>query len=179
MSVYLHLADGFEEIEALAVTDILRRGGVDVDLVSVMGRDLVVGAHEIKLEADLLFEEADYSTCEMIILPGGMGFQILAAHEGLCAKIKEFAAADKWLAAICASPSVLAGCGVLEGKNATIYVGMEDMLAGAVYSPDRVVVDGKIVTSKGPSTALDFGYTLLEILKGKEAADQIKKDMLY
>ncbi len=179
MSVFVHLADNFEEIEALAVVDILRRGGVDVSLVSVTGHKQIVGAHGIKVTADILFEDADYDTCEMIVLPGGSGFVTLRAHDGLGEKIQAFAAAGKWVSAICASPAVLAARGVLDGKKATIYAGMEDLLTGAIYSPERVVIDGNIITSKGPCTALDFGYTLLGLLKGQEKAEEIKAEMLY
>ena len=121
MSVYVHLATGFEELEALSPVDVLRRGGVDVKTVSVTGEKTVVGSHGIPVTADLLFSEADYENCEMIVLPGGLpGATNLGAHEGLCGKIREFFSAGKYTAAICAAPMVFGALGILEGKKATI-----------------------------------------------------------
>ena len=120
--IFIHLAEGFEEIEAITAADVLRRAGLDTRLVSVTGNRAVTGTHGIVLEADMLFEEADYSECNMIVLPGGLpGAYNLRDHQGLEKKIKEFASEGKGIAAICAAPLVLGAHGILEGKKATIY----------------------------------------------------------
>lgn len=177
--VYVHLAEGFEEIEALTVVDVLRRADIPVKTVSVTGNKMVKGAHAIIVESDLLFEDADYENCEMIVLPGGLpGTTNLAKHEGLVRNIKAFGAEEKWLAAICAAPSVLGNLSMLEGKKATIYPGLEAKLLGAKPSGDRVVQDGKFITSKGPGTAIDFALKLVEVLKNKQASDAVRAAML-
>lgn len=179
MSVYVHLADGFEEIEALCAVDVLRRGGVDVKTVSVMEHRLVKGAHGIAVEADLLFSAADYADCGMIVLPGGMpGAKNLQNHSGLREKISEFAEKGKWLAAICAAPMVFGAMGLLAGRRAVCYPGMESTLSGAVPCDDPVVVDGNFITGKGPGLALEFALTLLEVLSGSGRASEVRADML-
>lgn len=177
--VFVHLAEGFEEVEAVTVADLLRRAGVDVMFISVTGERLVKGAHGIEVKADLLYEEADYQSCEMLVLPGGMpGTLHLQGHGGLAEKLSEFAAQGKWLAAICAAPMVLGELGLLSGKRATIYPGMEEHLKGAEPRGEAVVLDGRIVTSKGPGTAMEFGLKLIEVLKGSEAAATVRAGLL-
>ena len=182
--VYVFLAEGFEEIEAIAPVDVLRRVGIDAKHVSVVkGEKVVTGAHGIKVTADLTFEEADFDNCRMLVLPGGLpGATNLLAHEGLCEKVKEFAAAGeegaKYVAAICAAPLVFGALGILEGKMATIYPGMEEELKGAIPMKNRVVVDGNIITSKGPGTALEFAVELAGILKDKLAMATLTFDMI-
>ena len=179
MSVYVHLATGFEELEALSPVDVLRRGGVDVKTVSVTGEKTVVGSHGIPVTADLLFSEADYENCEMIVLPGGLpGATNLGAHEGLCGKIREFFSAGKYTAAICAAPMVFGALGILEGKKATIYPGMEAELKGAVPTGELVVTDGTVITGKGPGAALPFALKLLALLADQETADTVGSGML-
>ncbi|MDR3295476.1 MAG: DJ-1/PfpI family protein [Clostridiales Family XIII bacterium] len=177
--VYVHLADGFEEIEALTVVDVLRRAGVNVRTVSIMKDLTVTGAHGVPVVADALFEDAGYEPCEMLILPGGgPGTKRLLEHEGLKKALLDFAAAGKWIAAICAAPMVLARNGLLDGRNATVYDGMEGELAKARYTKEPVVRDGNFITSRGPGTAIPFALALAEILAGKEAADKVKGDLL-
>ena len=179
MSVYVHLATGFEELEALSPVDVLRRGGVDVKTVSVMKEKTVIGSHGIPVTADLLFEEAQYDSCDMIVLPGGLpGATNLGAHEGLCKKILEFYASGKYTAAICAAPMVFGALGILEGKKATIYPGMEAELKGAEATGELVVMDGTVITGKGPGAALPFALKLLALLKDQETADSVKSGML-
>ncbi len=174
--VYIFLATGFEEIEALTCIDILRRGGVDAKSVSITGDYTVKGAHDIPVIADMLFEEADKDACEMIVLPGGMpGAQYLQDHEGLGEMIKEFAPAGKWVCAICAAPMVLGHHGVLEGKKATIYPGMEDRLSGAEAVDAAAVRDGNIITGRAPGAAMEFALTLLEALKGKDVMEEVRE----
>ncbi|MGN0702134.1 MAG: DJ-1 family glyoxalase III [Lentihominibacter sp.] len=179
-TVYIHLAPGFEEIEALTCADWLRRAGIDAKLVSVTGERTVTGVHDIVVQADLLFEEAEYDRCEMIILPGGMpGAVNLEAHEGLGTQIKDFAKAGKLLAAICAAPLVFAAHGVLEGKEATIYPGMEDRLRGAVATGENVTVCGNVITGAGPDVASEFALTLIDVLKGEDAKAAVAEDILF
>ena len=178
--VYVHLATGFEEVEALTVIDLLRRAGVEVKSVSITGEKRVMGTHNIPVEADITFEEANYGECEMIVLPGGLpGADYLGEHKGLTAQIRDFAANDKYLAAICAAPQVFGAQGILEGKKATIYPSMEGCLIGAEPQDEIVVVDGKIITSMGPATAMPFALKLIEVLKGKEASDAVASGLLW
>ncbi len=180
--VNVYLAYGFEEIEALTAVDILRRGGVDVQLVSVSSGKIVQGAHGISVEADVTFEEADHEGCDMIVLPGGLpGATNLEAHEGLMSYVQNFARSGKGVAAICASPGVvLAPHGILEGKEATVYPGMEDALTngGAKPVPAGAVTDGNIITGMGPGYAAQFALAVLEYLAGKDAADEVAEGFL-
>ena len=183
--ILVHLAEGFEEVEAVTVLDILRRAGLDARFVSLAGEEngkRVRGAHGITLEADFLFAEADYQDCEMIVLPGGMpGTLNLAKHKGLAEQVRIFAESGdkgKYLAAICAAPMIPGELGLLKGKMATIYPGMEEHLKEALLMKNRVVVDGNIITSKGPGTAMEFAVELAAILKGKETAEKLMEDLL-
>ena len=183
--IYLFLADGCEEVEALTTLDLLRRASVDVQTVSIMGRKNVVGSHNIEILADIIFEDLSGITdhmdsVPMLILPGGMpGTKHLAAHEGLQALIRKQAEQGGYLAAICAAPTVYGEMGLLAGRQATCYPGMEDGLKGALLSTESVVADGNYITSRGLGTAIDFGLKLIEILKGKELADDIADKIVY
>jgi protein deglycase len=179
MSAYVHLAKGFEEIEALTVVDVLRRAGIDTKTISVTEDYMVTGAHGISVKADLLFEEASYDECSMLILPGGMpGTKNLEDHQGLIDQIKNFSTEKKWIAAICAAPMILGGLGLLKGKTAVIYPGMEAHLTGANIGRNNVEIDGRIITSKGPGTAMEFALVLVEVLKDKEMARALKSAMI-
>ena len=174
--VYEFLAEGFEEIEALAPVDILRRAGVEVKTVSVTGKKEVTGAHGITVTADILFDEISEKP-EMLVLPGGMpGTLNLQAFAPLCDMLVN---ADCYIAAICAAPSVFGGLGLLKGKKAICYPGFEDKLEGAEIVDEPVVVSGKVITSKGAGTAHLFGFTLLSLLKSKEEAEDLRKSMMY
>ncbi len=173
--VYLHLADGFEEIEAITVVDILRRGGVSIETVSMETKLEVTGSHGITIKADLVFEEADYGSCEMMVFPGGMpGATNLLNHRELMETMVRHAFSGKPIAAICAAPMLFGQTGLLAGKRATIFHGMEENLTGAVFSPDRVVIDGNIITSKGPGTAMEFALALVGMIKGTEMQEKLK-----
>lgn len=180
MKVMLHLADGFEEIEAVSVVDVLRRADIDVKTVSIMGRKNVVGAHDIEVVADFLFASVDYSTVDMIILPGGgPGTKRLGEHDGLKEQLLLAAENDKWIAAICAAPTILGKLGILNGKEAMCYPGRESDLRGArVNTTDSVVIDGKIITSRGPGTSLDFALAIVRMLKGAEQEGNLRKSMI-
>lgn len=180
MKVCLHLADGFEEIEAISVIDILRRADIDIQMVSVMGKKAVVGAHQVVVIADLLFENVDYADVDMMILPGGgQGTKNLAGHIGLTQQLIKQAMDGKWIAAICAAPTILGTLGLLQGKAATCYPGCEPQLIGAhVSASSNVIVDGNIITSRGAGTSLEFGLTIVEILKSLDVASRLKAQMV-
>jgi 4-methyl-5(b-hydroxyethyl)-thiazole monophosphate biosynthesis len=176
--VYIHLAEGFEEIEALTIADILIRGDVDARLVSITQDKTVTGAHGIKVIADQLITESDYSQCLALILPGGMpGTLNLADNELLISYIKDFGETGNLLAAICAAPMVFAEAGVLKGKRATIYPGMEAHLIDSDYVDEKVVTDGNVVTSKGPGTAIPFALEILRLLKGTDKYEAVKASL--
>ena len=170
----IFLADGFEEVEAIAPIDLLRRGGVEVTTVSIMGRTTVHGSHNIDVTADTVLEAFDFAGMDMLVLPGGgLGTKNLKACAPLLEKVKEFDAAGKYIAAICAAPTVFGMLGLLQGKTATCYGGMEAELTGAKAVTDPVVVDGHIITSRGMGTATQFGLKLLELFTDKAAADKM------
>lgn len=179
MKIFVMLAEGFEEIEAITVTDILRRAGVDVSFIALGNELIVKGSHEIYVKADAVFSDINFDDGDMIVLPGGLiGMQNLDTSTELGNKIREYNEKGKWLAAICASPTVLAHKGVLENKKATIYSGMEEGLNGVNWIPDSVVIDGKIITSKGPGTAMSFALELLEISMGREVRKEVENGLL-
>lgn len=174
--IYMFLANGFEEVEALAPLDLLRRAGLDVVTVGV-GGDTVVGAHGIAVQADM--PEAMYrdSHPDMIILPGGMpGAKHLDESRIVDAALKAAASNDAYLAAICAAPMILGKRGYLEGKRAICFPGFEEHLHGAILQSDgtHVAVDGKVITAIGMGAAVEFGLTLVAALKGQEAATALK-----
>ena len=179
--VYVFLADGFEDVEALIPVDVLRRGGVDVTTVSISDFPLVTSAHGVNIEADIMFEQGDFSDADLIFLPGGMpGASNLFAHKGVCKVVVDQFAAGKKVAAICAAPGVVLGqLGILEGKKATCYPGFEQMLNGATYTADLVTVDGNVTTAEGPAAAFPFAYELLAQLVDKKTSDQIAEGMRF
>ena len=179
-TAYLFFATGFEEVEALTVVDLLRRGDVDCKTVSVTGDYDVTGSHGITIRADLLFDETDLTAGEMVILPGGMpGTTNLKAHAGLTRLIEQYHGEGKYLAAACAAPTVYGEMGLLEGKNATCYPGMEDGLIGANKLTDPVVVDGQFITSRGMGTCIDFGLKLLALLTDEANAKVTGTRIVY
>lgn len=178
--VYVHLANGFEEIEALTVVDLLRRANIDVKTVSIEEKT-VTGAHNIEVNADLMFDEADYEACHMIVLPGGMPGTInLENHEKLSKQIDLFYAQKKYISAICAAPMILGHKGYLDNKITTIYPGMEDEMGDVMeQSKEKVAVDGNIITGRGPGCAMDFALKIIEVIKGHEKMLEIKEELVY
>jgi DJ-1 family protein len=180
--VYEFLANGFEEVEALAPVDILRRGGVEVKMVSITGSNLVESSHGVVVKADLLFENiTDFSDADLLMLPGGMpGSKNLNEHEGVRKALKEQFEKGKRVAAICAAPLVLASVGLLKGKKATIYPGMESYLGeDAEYTGALVQEDGNVTTGAGPAASFPYGYKLLSYFLPAEKVEEIKKGMIY
>lgn len=179
MKAFIFLATGFEEIEATGTIDILRRGNIDVSTVSITGNKTVLGVHNVPVTADILFEEADYATADILILPGGgPGSQMLNGHEQLKELIVTHYKQNKWIAAICAAPMVFGGLGLLNSKKAICYPGMESTLTGAMLTDQPAVKDGNIITGKGPGLVFDFGLMILETLQGKDTADRVASDLL-
>jgi protein deglycase len=170
--VLVPLADGFEEIEAITVVDLLRRAGIEVRTASLAGTR-VTGSHGIVVEADMTLDAAVAIECDMVVLPGGMpGALHLKQDERVIALVRRYARDGRYVAAICAAPQVLAHAGLLEGRRATSFPGFLDAesAAGLRLSEKPVVVDGKLVTSRGPGTAIEFSLALIALLAGAEAA---------
>ena len=177
--IFVFLAEGFEEIEALTPVDVLRRAGLSVQTVSVMDEQVVAGAHGVPVLADKMFAEINPEDAEMILLPGGLpGATNLDAHEGLSQLILDFAEADKPLAAICAAPLVLGNRGLLQGKKATCYPGFETYLQGAEYTAALVEKDGNIITGKGPGAAMEFAFAIVEKYCGMDKVNELKQGMM-
>ena len=172
--VYMLLGTGFEETEAIAPLDLLRRAGVEILTVGINGK-IVYGSHKIGVEADIELGEVDLTNLEMVILPGGLGgvASIRASKEAM--DIVRFAYENgKFTAAICAGPTVLADLGITDGKNATCYPGCETGMGTAIMAENAAsVIDGKLVTGTSAGCAVPFGLSLIEVLKGKEEAERI------
>ena len=174
------MANGFEDIEALIPVDVLRRGGVDIQTVSITDSNIVTSAHGVQMVTDLTFDEADLSDADLLMLPGGMpGATNLNAHEGLKKALVAQAEAGKMVAAICAAPLVLGGLGILKGKRATCYPSFEQTLDGATYTADLWTIDGNIITGEGPAAALPYAYSLLALLVSEEKAAEVAEGMRY
>ncbi len=178
MMFYCFLADGFEEIEALATIDILRRADIPVTTVGV-DADVICGAHDICVTADMPISEFDFDKDALgVILPGGMpGVKNLYADENVRNAVSYCQSRKLYLCAICAAPSILGRMGVLEGKKATCFPGFEEELKGAEVTGEKVVVDGNIITAKGAGCALDFGFAIVSQVQSKEDADRIASSM--
>ncbi|MFZ4726742.1 MAG: DJ-1 family glyoxalase III [Paludibacter sp.] len=180
MQVSVFLANGFEEIEAITPIDILRRADIEVKTISITANLEVCGAHGIKVLADYLFDDVDFSKSDLLFLPGGMpGTKNLDGHDGLKKLIISHFKLGKNIAAICAAPSILGKLGVLEGKEAICYPGFENQLFGATLSENKVVKSGTIITGQGAGVAVDFALKLVEELKGKLVADKIANTICY
>ncbi|MDD3774885.1 MAG: DJ-1/PfpI family protein [Sulfurovaceae bacterium] len=180
--VLVPLAEGFEEIEAVSLIDIMRRGGIDVDIAYLGGEfsnDLVVGANGIIIQAQLNINLVSSDSYDMIVLPGGNGgTNRLAQNEKVQSLLKEFESKDKHIGAICAAPYVLHVAGVLS-HHYTCYPSVEkNIRAEGHNNKDKVVIDGKIMTSAGPATAICFGLEIIKTLVGNDAYEAVKKGTL-
>lgn len=177
---FVFFADGFEEVEALSTVDIMRRAGMDVVTVSINPGLEARGAHGVTVKADALIGDVDLSDAEWLICPGGMpGASNLAACPTLTDALVAQDAKGGKIAAICASPSVIFGpLGLLEGKRAVCYPGMEAGMEGAIAGSEPVATDGNIVTGNGPAAANEFGLTIVRESVGAEAARQVAEGML-
>ena len=177
--VYMLLGTGFEETEAIAPLDLLRRAGVEVMTVGVNGK-IIKGSHNIGVEADIELCEMDLTNMDMIILPGGLGGVASArASKGAMDALKFAWDNGKFVAAICAGPTVLADLGITDGKHATCYPGCEDGMGNAIMAENAAVVaDGRLITGTSAGCAIPFGLKLIEVLKGKDEADRIAKQIV-
>jgi len=176
--VCVPLAEGFEEIEALTIVDVLRRASVEVKTAGLKGKE-VKGSHEIVVKADMTLDEALSEEWDCVALPGGMpGSTNLRDDDRVGTLLSKTAEAGGVVAAICAAPIVLARWGLLNGKAATSYPGFGDQLTGAQYKEERVVKDKGVITSRGPGTAMEFALALVEELLGSAKAAELKQALL-
>ncbi len=176
---YIFLADGFEELEALAPLDILRRAGLEVETVSITNDIEVVGSHGLRVLCDTTIGLISPENAEILILPGGMpGSDNLAASEDLAEILTEQNAKGKWLAAICAAPYVLGELDILQGKQATCYPGYEKCLRGAEFLNQPVVVSQNVITGNGAGAAVKFAFKIVAQLKGQRVADFLAEKMM-
>lgn len=174
------MADGVEEIEGLTVVDLLRRADIEIDMISTQNRGKAMGSHKIQFETDVNLREADLKSYDGIVLPGGMrGTENLMNNVTIINTIQNFFEQGKLCAAICAAPTVLGKAGILRGKKAICYPGMEDKLLGAEVTVEPVVVDGNIITSRGLGTAIPFALAIISYLKGQDEADRIAEKIVF
>lgn len=179
--VYMLMADGFETVEALAPADLLRRAEIPLRLVGI-GGDSVTSSHGIVIRPDILLDEVTLDGCDMLILPGGGGVKHLEASTAVLELLREAYEREIPIAAICAAPAILASLGMLKGRNAVSFPAMRERLeaGGAVYEESAGVVrDGIIVTAKAAGVSLDFGLTLVEMLRDGDKAEKIKSEIYY
>ncbi|MDO4478772.1 MAG: DJ-1/PfpI family protein [Lachnospiraceae bacterium] len=177
----IFMANGCEEVEALTVVDLLRRAAIEITMVSVTGGLDIVGRSGIAFKADALYEDVSFEEADLLVLPGGMpGTTTLGDHKALGQLLKEKAAdGSTYIGAICAAPMVLGALGLLEGKNATIYPGMEEELVGAKALTEKVVKDDRIITSRGVGTAIDFALCLITCLEGAAKAEEVAHSIVF
>ncbi|HKJ42499.1 MAG TPA: DJ-1 family glyoxalase III [Sunxiuqinia sp.] len=178
-NIAVHLANGFEEIEAITIIDVLRRAKLNVTTISISDNRNVVGSHQIPVMADKLFTEVDYSTIDVIVLPGGRtGAENLDQHEGLRNQIIQFHHDKKLLGAICAAPLVFGHLNILKGEKAVCYPGFESELHGAEILELPTVRSGNVITGRGAGVAMKFALKLIEELISKQKADDLAKAMV-
>jgi len=176
--VLILLAPGFEEIEAVTTIDILRRAGVEVTVAGT-AEGTIEGSRRVKLLADLSIDKVAGGDYDMIVLPGGQpGTNNLAADERVRRILKEAREKEKYISAICAAPSILAASGLLKGKRATSHPSVRERMEGIDYAEDRVVIDGKYVTSRSPGTAMEFAFTLVRLLVGEEKVKEVNQGVM-
>ena len=178
-TVYVFFADGFEEMEAFSAVDVMKRAGLQVEMVSVTPNEIVTGSHGIPVLCDKNIVNCDFFDAELILMPGGLpGATTLDACEDLHRLIQRFADENKPIAAICAAPSVLGQAGLLNGYKATCYPGFEQFLTGATVTGDNVTVDRNITTGKGPGAAISFATAIITQIAGEEKAREVTSGML-
>lgn len=178
--VCVFFATGYEEVEALSVVDLLVRAKIDVDMVSVTDSLSVTSSHGVRVMMNKTLRDVDFTQVEMIVLPGGMpGTTNLEETDKLMAQVDDFVASERWVAAICAAPTILGHRGHLEGREACCYPGKEAELTGAKISYEKVCVDGHIITSRGAGTALAFGLKIVEVIKGQKQAEALAESIVY
>jgi 4-methyl-5(b-hydroxyethyl)-thiazole monophosphate biosynthesis len=179
-NIYVFMADGLEEVEALTTVDVLRRAEDHVTTVSIMDSKKILGAHDILIRADEKFEDVDFSDADLLVLPGGgVGTEHLENHKGLRDLLKKQFADGKRIAAICAAPRYFGALGFLKDKKAVVYPGLEDRLTGADVQEVPAVTDGNVTTGHGPGAAFDFALELVRVLHGDEKVRALKEELVY
>lgn len=176
--IYVILADGFEEVEAIEPIDIMRRAGLEVKTAALKNKT-VTGAHNIPVTADIMISDIEPENMDLLLLPGGAGHELLDASNEVHGLLNYALTNGIYIAAICAAPSILGKKMMLEGKKATCFPGYEKYLYGAELVSDKVIVDGKFITARGAGAASDFGFAIVELLKEKQTADTLRKTMQY
>ena len=176
--VYVLMVNGFEDVEAIEPIDIMRRAGIGVKTVGVMGKN-ATSSHHITIETDILIDDVNKEDMEMLVLPGGPGHTNLDESGAVQDLITYALEKDIYIAAICASPSILGKRGILDGKKYTCFPGFEKFSPNGIFTGEKATLDGKILTGKGAGAASDFGFKMVEILKNKDVADNLKKEMQY
>lgn len=181
MKVAMALVEGFEIVEATAPIDMLRRAGIEIDVISVFDEQIVKSSQKVEVKVDKKMSEVDLLSYDMLILPGGAGTSKYYESQKLMETLKEFESRGKHLAAICAAPSVFAKNGLLKDKNAIAFPGFDKFLVegGANVVNTKVVVDGKIITARSAAAAVDFGLQLVEIIAGNEKRKEVEKLIVY
>ncbi len=178
--IAVFFAPGYEEIEALTVVDLCRRAGIETEMVSVTDRQQVTGSHKISVTMDKQFEEVDFDSLDMMVLPGGMpGTKNLEAHIGLMEQLDRFYNEGRGVAAICAAPSIFGHREYLKERNACAYPGFENHLEGAKVSMNSVEVSGHVITGRGMGCAIDFALAIVERYCGKETAENLAGAIIY
>lgn len=178
--IAVFFAEGYEEIEGLTVVDLCRRAGIEVEMVSVTDSLQVTGSHQIPVIMDKFLADVNFDELDMIVLPGGMpGTRNLEKVPVLMEQVKAFAADGRYIAAICAAPSVFGHLGVLQGKNACCYPGFEEELTGALVSYNSCEADGHIITARGMGCAIDFGLKIIEKLVNEQKSAEIGSGIIY
>lgn len=179
--VYEFLANGFEEVEALAPVDIFRRGGVEIQTVSVTGSEWVETSHGVTIKADVKFEDMrNFDDADMLMLPGGLpGATNLNEHADVRETLLAHNAKGKHIGAICAAPMVLGSLGLLKGRKATCSPGFEKYLEGAEYTAELFTVDGNIITGEGPAATFPYAYEILKMFVGEAKTRELQRKMQY
>lgn len=178
--IAIFFGTGYEEIEALSVVDVCRRMQLQIDMVSITEEKTVEGSHGIRVEMDKTFSQTDFTEYDMLVLPGGgAGTKNLEVKEELMEQVDAFFAAGKYVAAICAAPSILGHRGILNGKRACCFPGFESHLTGAEVTRRSVEMDGNVITSRGMGTAIEFGLAISSVFCGSEKAEEMAHTIVY
>ena len=179
MKVCIFIAKGFEELESSSVVDMLRRGNVDVHMVSITDSLEVFGAHDIKIICDKLFFDINFADYEMAIFPGGVGgVEEIRKFKPIYELIEYMYSNNKYLSAICAAPVILGDAGLLENNKFTCYEGFEQFVKNGIYLKEKVVINNKIITSNCAGSIFDFGFKLLSLLRGDKVSEEVRNKMI-
>lgn len=178
--IAIFFAEGYEEIEALTVVDVCRRCGLEIDMVSVTEETMVRSSHGVTVRMDKTYSQLNFAEVDMLVLPGGMpGTRNLEAHEGLMSQVDAFYRDGKYIAAICAAPSIFGHRGILKGRRACCFPSFEAHLEGAEVTEGPVEISDHVVTSRGMGTAVNFALTIAGIFCGRDKAEEMAKTIVF